>query len=432
MKLLFLECQMGAAGDMLMGALFELLSKEEQAEFLNTMNQLPFPGVTLAAQSVEKCGIHGTKINISIHGSFEPHDHDHTPERERGLSREHTQPLTHHTHSHTSYTGVQELVSNLPIEKRVITDTLLIYRLIGEAEAKAHNKSIDQIHFHEVGTLDAIMDVIGCCILIHLLKPEKIIVSPIHVGYGTVHCAHGILPVPAPATAEILKDVPIYSKNIKGELCTPTGAAILKHFADEFSYMPEMLLTKTGYGMGSKDFETANCIRAFYGTEDGFRKQKGPSAPDRSLEKVVEISCNLDDMTPESLGCTIELLLENHVLDVYTTPVMMKKNRPAVILSCLCAKEAEEHVSHLLLKHTTTKGVRIQDYRRRTLDSVFKKIHTKYGEISMKIYSGDDVFKYKPEYEDIRMAARQHQLPFQQLYTEVMSLFAATESMADN
>lgn len=286
MNILFIECQMGAAGDMLMGALFELLSEEEQSSFLQTMNQLPFPDVHLSVDRIQKCGIYGTKMNIHIHGTSEDHihDHDHTHSHEHGHAHRsdhsHEHVHTHeshdqHNHSHASYTSIQKIVSDLTIENEIKEDTLHIYRLIGEAEAKAHNTTLEQIHFHEVGSLDAIMDVIGCCKLIHMLNPDHIIVSPIHVGRGTVRCAHGILPVPAPATAEILKGVPIYSKQIDGELCTPTGAAILKNFADEFSHMPEMVLDKTGYGMGYKDFKSANCVRAFWGTDfSGEKKNK--------------------------------------------------------------------------------------------------------------------------------------------------------------
>ncbi len=246
MKTLYLECNMGASGDMLMGALYELLSDSAKDAFIKNMNSL-FPNqLMLSASPSEKCGIWGTKMNVVILGQEE------TSERV-------------HNHLHTGYQEMLEQIGNLPVSASVKEHAKAVYTLIGNAESAAHHTDISQIHFHEVGTLDAIMDVVGCCLLIELLNPEQIIASPIHVGSGSVRCAHGILPVPAPATAELLKDIPIYGGSIDGELCTPTGAALLKHFSSQFTPMPPMTVEQTGYGMGAKDFDTANCLRAFWG-----------------------------------------------------------------------------------------------------------------------------------------------------------------------
>ncbi len=229
MRTLYLECNMGVSGDMLMGALYELLSDSEKDIFLKTMNSLFPEDIMLQATSSEKCGIWGTKMNVAILGHEKPHHH-----------------------SHTSYPQMLAQIDHLPVSSAVIEDAKAVYKLLGNAESIAHHTDISQIHFHEVGTLDAIMDVVGCCLLLDILNPEQILASPIHVGSGSVRCAHGILPVPAPATAEILKDVPIYGGTIEGELCTPTGAALLKHFVSQFTTMPPLSVERTGYGMGTK------------------------------------------------------------------------------------------------------------------------------------------------------------------------------------
>ncbi len=340
MNLLYLECNMGAAGDMLMGALYDLLDAKRQQEFLTQMNSLGLPGVTLTASRSQKCGIYGAHMHVSINGVEEGapehahehehthahehehaheyahlHEHAHTHEHAHKHDHEHTHDHVHaHTHHHASYSDILQQISQLPLPEEVRTHAAEVYRLIGDAEAKAHQTTIEQIHFHEVGTIDAVTDVVGCCLLIHMLKPDTILASPVHVGSGTVHCAHGILPVPAPATAEILKGVPVYGRQIQGELCTPTGAALLKHFADSFTDLPLMAVTATGYGMGTKDFPQANCVRAFLGTTN--------SETDGT---ILSLSCNLDDITGEALAFATEQLMTAGALDVYTTPIFMKK-----------------------------------------------------------------------------------------------------------
>ncbi len=431
MKTLYLECNMGASGDMLMGALYELLPDSAKDTFIKNMNSL-FPNqLMLSASPSEKCGIWGTKMNVVILGQEETSEHVHD-------------------HLHTRYQEMLEQIGNLPISASVKEHAKAVYTLIGNAESAAHHTDISQIHFHEVGTLDAIMDVVGCCLLMELLNPEQIIASPIHVGSGSVRCAHGILPVPAPATAEILKDIPIYGGSIDGELCTPTGAALLKHFASQFTPMPPMTVEQTGYGMGAKDFATANCLRAFWGSLSILpvpspRQLPGyPSAaavrsdgdkethPDyyteqfHSLDQILELSCNLDDMTPETISYATKLLLDAGALDVYTTPIHMKKDRPGILLTVLCNVTEESRFSRLILTHTATRGIRIQPCYRRTLDAQFRKISTVYGEITIKISTGYGITKCKPEYEDVAAAARQCKVPFQTVYAAAVAAFHKT------
>lgn len=289
---------MGAAGDMLTAALLELLTEEQQVEFVEKMNNLGIPGVEVQKSTVSKCGINGTHVKVLVNGEEEgelmlhhhhhdehehshehSHEHTHEHEHEHEHVHEHTHDHEHshehhhehdhghtHAHSHHGMADIEHIVMHhLDIPENVKHDIMAVYGEIAEAESVAHGKPIDEIHFHEVGTMDAVADITAVCLLVDMIKPEKIIASPVHVGSGTVRCAHGILPVPAPATAYILRGVPIYGGKIKSELCTPTGAALLKHFVSSFGDMPIISLEKIGYGMGYKDFPQANCVRAFFG-----------------------------------------------------------------------------------------------------------------------------------------------------------------------
>jgi len=262
-----------------------------------------------------------------------------------------------------------------------------------------------------IGIADAIVDIVGFCLLVNMLELSEITASPIHVGSGFVKCEHGLLPVPAPATAEILKGVPIYGGRIRAELCTPTGAAILKHFVKRFGEMAPMVVQKVGYGMGTKDFEAANCVRAYL-----YEKSESENS-----DIVYEISCNLDDMTPEAIGAAVDVLLKNGALDVYTTPVTMKKNRPAVVLTCIVAKNKRDIVSELMLEHTTTLGVRMSEHSRILLSRGVFTVNTPYGEIRVKRSEGYGVTKYKPEYDDVSAAAALHSVPFMTVYNSVLA-----------
>lgn len=253
MKTLYIECNMGAAGDMLMAALLELLDDKEK--FIEDINCIGLADVSVSALPSVKCGVSGTNISVLIRGAEEEsHDHDHHHENPHGGE-----------HEHSDFHHIEHLISHLKVSDKVKKDASAIYNIIAEAESEVHGKPVSEVHFHEVGAMDAVADIVGVCMLIERLAPDEIIVSPIHVGSGNVRCSHGILPVPAPATALILRGIPVYGGTIKGELCTPTGAALLKYFADEFGAMPAFAYDKIGYGMGKKDFEAANCVRAYLG-----------------------------------------------------------------------------------------------------------------------------------------------------------------------
>lgn len=411
MKTLYLECNMGAAGDMLAAALLELHPQPE--EFVRRMNSLGIPGVEFSAQPAVKCGITGTHVSVTVHGEEEEsqdvhlhhHDHHHDHEHAHDHDHEHHEHEHHdhdHGHGHHHHAGmgdIRHILSHLDIPQDVREDAEEVYELIALAESHAHGRPVEEIHFHEVGTLDAVADVVAVCWLIHDLEPEQILASPIHVGWGQVRCAHGILPVPAPATAHILRDVPTYGGSVEGELCTPTGAALLKHFAQSFGPSPVMRVEKIGYGMGKKDFEAANCLRAMLGeTQEG-------------RETIAQLCCNLDDMTPEALGFVQERLWEAGALDVTTTPVGMKKNRPGVLLTCMCRLEDRERLVSLLFRHTTTLGIRESQCSRYTLSRSQRSLETPWGPVRIKTSAGWGVTREKPEYEDLAKIARDQDLP---------------------
>lgn len=288
---------------------------------------------------------------------------------------------------------VETIVSKMPVSDKVKRDVLGVYKLIAEAESEAHGKPVSEIHFHEVGNMDAIADVTAVCILMETIGAERIICSPVHVGSGNVRCAHGVLPVPTPATAHILQGVPMYGGRIKGELCTPTGAAILKYFADEFGEMPTMVTEKIGIGAGNKEFEAANIIRVFLG-----EAQEKKTA-------IVELSCNLDDATGEELGYTLNLLMNEGALDAFTIPIQMKKSRPGYMVVVMSKEEDADHITNILLKHTTTLGVRKKVCERTTMNRSIENVETEYGTVRVKVANYGDIKKSKPEYEDIAKIA---------------------------
>lgn len=422
MKTLYLECNMGTAGDMLTAALLEL--HPDPQGFVERMNRLGLPGVVFAAQPAVKCGITGTQVSVTVGGEEEEshdvplhshvhetaqdeahpgHAHDHVHEHIHDHEHSHGHEHGHGHHHHAGMGDIRHILSHLDIPQPVRQDAEAVYQLIAQAESHAHGRPVEEIHFHEVGTLDAVTDVVAVCWLLHDLAPEQIVASPVHVGCGQVRCAHGILPVPAPATAYILQGVPTYGGSVQGELCTPTGAALLKHFVQRFGSSPVMRVEKTGYGMGKKDFEAANCVRAMLG-----QTQEESTA-------IAQLACNLDDMTPEALGFAQERLWEAGALDVTTAPIGMKKNRPGVQLTCLCRLEDREKLVSVLFAHTTTLGVRESLCTRYTLARSQRTVETEHGPVRVKEARGWGVTREKPEYEDVANIAREQGLTLDQV-----------------
>ena len=408
MRTLYFECNMGAAGDMLMAALLEL--HENPAEFLEEINSAGIPGVRVSAAPSVKCGVAGTHITVTVNGSEEHSEdaHDHSHENGDQHGGEHSRK--HDEHHHSGLHDIGRLISRLKVSDEVKRNATAIYDLIAEAESHVHGVPIKDVHFHEIGTMDAAADIIGVCMLMEAFAPERVLASPIHVGSGQVRCSHGILPVPAPATAHILRNVPIYGGAVRGELCTPTGAAILRHFVDQFGATPVLTVSKIGYGMGKKDFESANCVRAFMGQTSG------------NTDEVIEFACNLDDMTPEAVAFVQQILFEEGALDVYTIPIGMKKGRAGILLACMCRSEIKDKMISLIFKHTTTLGIRENISRRYTLHREQQEVETQYGPVRIKTASGYGIIKSKPEYEDIAKIARENKLSLAEAVKEIDSI----------
>ena len=397
MRTIYLDCSMGAAGDMLMAALLELLPEKDT--FLQKMQSLGLPGLEISAEPSVKCGITGTHMRVLIHGEEEGRPHVHAAEEpfhSHADAPEAAHAHVHvHPHHHTDLNELTHRISHLNVSEAVRSDILAVYQSIADAESRVHGVPVEQIHFHEVGSLDALADITGVCLLMELLAPEQVLASPVHVGSGQVRCAHGILPVPAPATALLLEGIPIYGGSIRGELCTPTGAALLRRFVTRFGPLPPMRVEKTGYGMGTKDFEAANCVRAMLGQTE------------ESAGHILELACNLDDMTPEAVGFAMEQLFAAGALDVYTTPIGMKKNRPGVLLTCMCREDDREAMLRTIFRHTSTLGVRVSVCDRYTLSRRQYAVQTPDGEIRVKESSGWGVLRRKAEFEDLSRIARQ-------------------------
>ena len=390
MKRLFLDCQMGIAGDMLTATLLGLVDNPEM--WIQHLNQIGIPDVTYTLIPKEDKGLQGYRVAVTINGIEESEHHKGSPR-----DQHHTD---HHHHVHSrGLQGVTDIINSLSISDKCKQDAINVYNLVAQAEAKVHKSTVTQIHFHELGMLDAIADIVAVCVLLEKLNFDEIIISPIHVGTGTVHCAHGELPVPAPATMELLAGIPMYADyQIKGELCTPTGAALAKYFGTTFSYMPVMTPTKVSYGFGIKHFERPNCIRAFVEINND------------SEDTIIEMSCNLDDMTPEEIGYAVEQLLISPALDVFTTPIMMKKQRPGTMLTVLCKVDDIDTMRDLIFRHTTSLGIRYHRCERYILSRSAGDIAWEGNRIAFKTSSGFGVKRHKYEYDSLATIAKQNDM----------------------
>ncbi len=400
MKSLYIDCSMGAAGDMLTAALLELFPDKEK--IVDELNTIGVPGVRFEMEKSVKCGIVGTHMRVLVDGeeevSEDVHDHGHLHDHDHHHNHDHSHP-----HHHTSMHDIEHIVNDhLKVSAGVKKDIIAVYNIIAEAESLAHGCPVTEIHFHEVGNKDAIADISAVCYLIDRLFVENIIVSPIHVGSGQVKCAHGILPVPAPAVSYILQDIPIYGGSIRGELCTPTGAALLKHFAVSFGSMPMMKVRKIGYGMGKKDFDAANCVRIMLG-----------DISKSSTDYILHLSCNVDDMTGEEIGFCMDRLFEAGARDVYTESIYMKKNRPGTMINVICTESEKDAVIKALFKHSTTIGIREEKMNRYILNRRVETVETPYGPVRCKVSSGYGVERRKYEYDDMTKIAKERDMSIQ-------------------
>jgi pyridinium-3,5-bisthiocarboxylic acid mononucleotide nickel chelatase len=416
-RTLYLDCFAGASGDMLVGAMldcgldFELLRSE--------LLKLGVEGYELSLKRVDRSGISAAKFDVRLTGEPHPHDHHHGHEH----SHEH-----HHGHEHSHGHGRQPHHRSLSEIKRIISSSNLsetvkqraqtIFQRIGEAEAKIHNVPIGTVHFHEVGAIDSIVDIVGACVAFDALKIGRIISSPMHVGSGTFQCAHGTYPAPGPATAELLKGAPIYSKDVEGELVTPTGAAIISTLAESYGPLPMMKIEKIGYGAGTRDYpKFPNALRAIIG-------ELGEDA-DRTPGAITVIEANIDDLNAQVFGYLMERALAAGALDIFYTPAQMKKNRPGVLLTLLCNPPDRERMCDLIFRETTTLGVRYRNEQREILTREFVTVETEYGPIRIKVSRGRDgrVMNASPEFEDCRIAAEKHQVGLRDAQTAALKAY---------
>lgn len=458
MKTLYIECNMGCAGDMLSAALFELLEKPEQDAYLQTMNSLGIENLEVSTESKAKCGIYGTQMKVVINGKEEhshdvdltghahehehehaagehhhehghgyDHNHEHTHEHDEGHAHDHEHAHNHESNGHHHHHGrhlsdIEAIINAVDVPTSVKTQAIAVYSAIADAESLAHQMPLDQIHFHEVGSIDAVVDVLGCCLLLAKIAPEQIICSPVNVGSGEIRCAHGIVPVPAPATAHLLAGAPTYGSSIKGELCTPTGAALIATFADSFGAQPLMSVEKTGYGCGTKDFEAANVVRVMLGeTIDTTTSAPTPAAQNEITpnDQIVELVCNIDDMPGEEIAFATQALLDAGALDVFTTATSGKKNRPGTMITCLCKPQDKASFIETLFKHTTTLGVREHLCARYILSREEFTRNTTFGQVHYKRSTGFGTITEKPEYEDLKTIAQKTGLSLREIKAQL-------------
>jgi uncharacterized protein (TIGR00299 family) protein len=396
---LYLDCFSGASGDMLIGALidcgldFDLLRDK--------LKKLGVEGYELSLTRVDRSGISASKFDVLLH----PHDHDH----------EHH----HHHHEHRSLSEIKRMIASSKLTAGIKERASAIFQRIGEAESKIHSIPIESVHFHEVGAIDSIVDIAGACIGLDALKIDRIISSPLHVGSGTFKCAHGIYPVPGPATTELLRGVPIYSKEIEGELVTPTGAAIISTLASSYGPMPMMRIERIGYGAGTRTYPNfPNVLRAVIGELE--------SDADQTPDKITVIEANIDDLNAQVFGHLMDKALAEGALDIFYTPVQMKKNRPGVLLTLLCRPEDRAKMCGIIFRETTTLGVRFRDEQREILRREHMAVETVYGPIKIKVARGQDgrVVNYAPEFEDCRAAAELHGVAAREVQTAALNAYA--------
>jgi pyridinium-3,5-bisthiocarboxylic acid mononucleotide nickel chelatase len=451
MRIAYLECFSGMSGDMFLAALIDARVPERLLH--ETVAALGI-GAHLEVSKVVRSGISATKVDVwvneksvnekSVNSEKEDvarapspaksegghrHDakHDHHDHHHHDHSHSHSEdsPAASHDHVHgRGLTEIRAIITNAAIGDAAKKNAIAIFEALGAAEAKIHDTSIEKIHFHEVGAVDAIVDIVCAAVGAESLAVDEIICSPLNLGGGTVKCAHGTFPVPAPATVELLKDVPVYSSGIRAELVTPTGAAIVKTLAHRFSAFPEMKIAQAGYGAGSRDFPGhPNVVRLVVGESisDSLSRKT-------ARETITVLEANLDDLNPQVFGYVMDRLLVEGALDVFTMPVQMKKNRPGALLTVLCKPEDAGKLTQLVFSETTTLGVRRRDETRQALARRWEQVHTPWGEVRIKIASmNGTVTNYAPEYEDCRKIAASHRVPLKKVMQEAARLYLKEE-----
>lgn len=404
MSLIYFDCFSGASGDMIVGSLIDLGLSLDQ--LTRELQKLDLRNYSLSVNRVVKAGISATKFTVQ----------------------------TGHEHHHRNLLTIENLIKRSELNDRIKDSAIRVFVRLAEAEARVHGSTVDKIHFHEVGAVDSIVDIVGACIGFELLGVEEILASPLNVGTGSVKAAHGTLPVPAPATAELLKGIPVYTNHIEGELVTPTGAAILSTLAMNFGGLPPFQTERIGYGAGTRDMPgAANVLRVFKGERSSFAVAKGQF---HGSQHVTVIEANIDDMNPQVVGYLQERLQKLGVLDTFVCPVQMKKNRPGFLLSVVTAPESFEIVADAIFRETTTIGIRYYEADRRVLEREIVPIEVEFGIIRVKVSRREgQIMNFSPEYEDCRVAAEKHGIPVKWIQARIAQEFMSrygSDTIKDN
>jgi uncharacterized protein (TIGR00299 family) protein len=449
MRIAYLDCFSGMSGDMFLGALVDagvpVRLLEETVAALNV-------GARLEISRVGRSGISATKVDVYVGGEKElprevyweqkghshahdrshahGNDHEHIQLREHNYSAEIKEPSsaapTHHHEHGRGLKEIREIIRKANIAESAKQTAIAIFETLGAAEAKIHNTDIEKIHFHEVGAVDAMVDIVCAAVGSEVLAVDEFICSSLNVGGGTVTCAHGTFPVPAPATVELLKGAPVYSSGLQVELVTPTGAAIVKVLCKRFSSFPEMKIEKTGYGAGTRDFPGhANVVRLTIGEAQSEVVKK------TSDETIAVLDANIDDLNPQVFGYVMDRLLEEGALDAFGIPVQMKKNRPGMLLTVLCRPEDAGKLTNLILSETTTLGVRRREERREVLARKLITVSTRWGDVRLKVASmNGTIINYAPEYDDCRRIAVEYHVPLKNVMQEAMQAYMKVRAKA--
>ncbi|HEY3928075.1 MAG TPA: nickel pincer cofactor biosynthesis protein LarC [Candidatus Koribacter sp.] len=456
MRIAYIECFSGISGDMFLGALVDAgVSADLLRETVRSLNL----GAELKIEKVDRCGITSTKVDVLVNGepdrpreadqpahhvhshehghshahehrhadgTVHSHPHAHDDEHEHAHSHEHDHDHAHDAHAHGRHLGeIKHIISHAPISAGAKRTATAVFEALGLAEAKIHNVSVETIHFHEVGAVDAIIDIVCSAVGAEALNVDRFVVSPLNVGGGTVVCAHGTFPVPAPATVELLKGAPVFSGEIQKELVTPTGAALVNVLADTFGPMPAMTVEKAGYGAGSRNFPAhANVLRITVGETTAVRSSK----TELPMEEVTVLEATIDDLNPQVFGYVSEQALAAGALDVFAMPVQMKKGRPGTLLTVLAQPSDAERMAQLIFRETSTIGIRSRHEQRYVLPRQFKAVQTQWGEVRIKIAQlNGTVSNYAPEYEDCRRIAERHHVPLKLVMQEAIRLYLESE-----
>jgi pyridinium-3,5-bisthiocarboxylic acid mononucleotide nickel chelatase len=429
MRIAYLDCFSGISGDMFLGALLDAgVSPKVFEQTVDALNV----GARIEISRVNRSGISATKVDVVAHGEkdtprtsrtkpalslpkgvSDPHKHSETP-----VHHHHEQH--HHEHQHgRGLPEIREIISKAAISESAKRTAIAIFENLGQAESTIHNVPIERIHFHEVGAVDALVDIVCAAAGAEALAVDEIICSPLNVGGGTIECAHGTFPVPAPATVELLKGAPVYSSGLQAELVTPTGAAIVATLVKRFSSFPELKIEKTGYGAGTRDFPGhANVLRITIG------EALPQLAAKTSQETISVLEANLDDLNPQVFGYVMDRLLEAGALDVFGMPVQMKKNRPGTLLTVLAKPEDADKLAEIVFSETTTLGVRRREEKRQALARRWQNVSTRFGDVRIKVASlNGTVTSYAPEYEDCRRIAVERRVPLKAVMQEAVQQY---------